>query len=255
MSDFYRRRRIMIKDSTALMMFFVGFVWSGAFVWPILANGVDDGSMMRGLAYFLTAVLGAGIIAGVIGLETGDVLGGFWERYHRQHRQAGTSPPDGGHLPRHGQIPTRATSGPSTTDCQIDPARIQITGDGVYAASYLELAARVRPDRLEVPRLRGALTKTTNIGAWDGGRLVGAVRVLSDGYTFSAVADIIVDPAYQGFGVGRRLMDAAFASALASNADGRLFVEALPECAGFFERVGCDRGRTGFVMTHRVASA
>ncbi|MDQ6738372.1 MAG: GNAT family N-acetyltransferase [Gemmatimonadota bacterium] len=234
----------MIKDSTALMTFFIGFVWSGAFLWPVLANGVDAGNMSRGLGYFLAAVLGAGIVSGLIGIETGNLLGGVWERYHREHRRApvssvashngvGPAPTFIAQSPR----PGRFASG-------IDPARIHVTRDGVYAASYVELAERVRPDLLEVPRLREALSKTTNIGAWDGGRLVGAVRVLSDGYTFTALADIIVDPEYQALGVGRRLM----AEALDTSAAGRLFVEARPECAGFFERVGCERRGAGFVM-------
>ena len=234
----------MIKDSTALMTFFIGFVWSGAFLWPVLANGVDAGNTPRGLGYFLAAVLGAGIVSGLIGLQTGNLLGGVWERYHREHRRVPVSSLAYYHgvPPAPTGIAHSARSGRFAPG--IDPATIHVTRGGVYAASYLELAERVRPDLLEVPRLREALSKTTNIGAWDGGRLVGAVRVLSDGYTFSALADIIVDPQYQALGVGRRLM----AEALDTSAGGRLFVEPRPECAGFFERVGCQRRGAGFVM-------
>jgi len=38
-----------------------------------------------------------------------------------------------------------------------------------------------------VSAAKAALTRTTNIGAWDDQRLVGAVRVLTDGYFFATV--------------------------------------------------------------------
>jgi len=54
-----------------------------------------------------------------------------------------------------------------------------------------------------------ALTRTTNIGAWDNDRLVGAVRVLTDGYFVATVPEILVDPDYQRRGIGRELMSRA----------------------------------------------
>src|SRR6185437_13630277 len=163
MSDFYRRRRVVIKDATALLTFFLGFVWSGAFVWPFLADQVDQGDMIRGLAYFLALVLGTGIVTGLIGLEAGNLLGGVWERYHKHHRGN-----DG-----------LALAGGSAAPARRDLSNVYYDEAGVYAASFIPLAERVRPFRYEMAKAREALAKTTNIGAWDGGRLVGAVRVLS----------------------------------------------------------------------------
>lgn len=245
MSDFYRRRRVVIKDATALLTFFLGFVWSGAFAWPFLANQVDQGDMIRGLAYFLSAVLGTGIVMGLIGLETGNLLGRVWERYHKHHRAyaiAGVSPTLAWAGPsRTESIPRRATS---TVPILRDVSNVYYDDAGVYAASFIPLAERVRPTRYEMAKAREALAKTTNIGAWDGGRLVGVVRVLSDGYTFSAIADILVDPDYQRRGIGRSLMQRA----LAVTPDARLFIEAQPDCIGFFENIGCERGPTGFIL-------
>lgn len=253
MSDFYRRRRVAIKDATALLTFFLGFVWSGAFVWPFLADQVDQGDMIRGLAYFLSAVLGAGIVTGLIGLEAGNLLGGVWERYHKHHR-------DGDEFAIVGGSPALAWAGagaiaPIRPRAERNvPARrvlseLYYDEAGVYAASFIPLAERVRPVRYEMAKVREALAKTTNIGAWDGGRLVGAVRVLSDGYTFSVIADILVDPDYQHLGIGRNLM----ARALAATPDARLLIEAQPECIGFFERIGCVRGPTGFTLSASAA--
>jgi GNAT superfamily N-acetyltransferase len=267
MSDFYRRRRIVIKDATALLTFFVGFFWSGAFVWPFLTDQLDQGDMARGLAYFLGAVLGTALLSGAIGLETGAILGGLWERYHRHHREFAS--PDGspmlawagaGGLPSAQRDATRvaratasyeSNSGPVAAlepggeSAPRDASNIYYTEAGVYTASFIPLAERVRPTRYSAPRVREALTRTTNIGAWDGAKLVGVVRVISDGYTFSALADLLVDPDYQRMGIGRTLMQRA----LAASPDSRLLIDGSPECAGFFRRVGADPGPSGFVMT------
>lgn len=249
MSDFYRRRRVIIKDATALLTFFIGFVWSGAFVWPVLANEVDRGDMILGLAYFLGMVFGAAVITGAIGLEAGNLLGRVWESYHRRHRGFALA----------GSARMLAWAGADVASPTQERAVVRVTRPargkdvssvyydeaGVYTASFIPLAQRVRPMQYEPPKVRAALARTTNIGAWDGARLVGVVRVLSDGYTFTAVADILVDPEYQHAGIGRALMQRALAVA----PDARLLIDAQPDCVRFFERIGCDRGPTGFLMT------
>ena len=44
--------------------------------------------------------------------------------------------------------------------------------------------------------------------AWHDGKLVGAARAISDGVISSAVYDVVVDPDYQGQGIGRQVMQA-----------------------------------------------
>ncbi len=44
--------------------------------------------------------------------------------------------------------------------------------------------------------------------AWDGDRLVGTARSLTDGAMYAHIATVVVDPRYQGLGVGERLMHA-----------------------------------------------
>ena len=95
---------------------------------------------------------------------------------------------------------------------------------------------------------KAALTRTTNIGAWDDQRLVGAVRVLTDGYFFATVAEILVDPDYRRRGIGRELMFRALASA----PRGTLFFGAQPPSVGFFEKLGCETGPAGMVMRHEA---
>jgi GNAT superfamily N-acetyltransferase len=246
MSDFYRRRRVVIKDATALLTFFLGFIWSGAFGWPFIADQVDQGDMIRGLAYFLSAVLGTGIVAGVLGLEAGNFFGSMWERYHRHHRMfasAGGSPALAWSSPV-SSVPGVSSATPIASRTR-NANNVYYTQAGVYAASFVPLAERVRPTRYDVPSMRSALARTTNIGAWDGPRLIGAVRLLTDGYTYSTVADILVDPEYQHLGIGRKLMQHALDAA----PDARLQIDARPECVAFYEHLGCQRGPTGFLLS------
>ena len=167
MSDFYRRRRVVIKDATALLTFFLGFVWSGAFAWPFLTNQLDQGDITRGLAYFLSVVLGTGILMGLIGLETGNLLGGLWERYHKHHRTFATA--GGSQLLAWASpipvVPPRAQpiAAPVAAP-RLNASSVYYDQAGVYTASFIPLAERVRPTRYEAHRVREALAKTTNIG-------------------------------------------------------------------------------------------
>lgn len=116
---------------------------------------------------------------------------------------------------------------------------------GFPVADFLELAARVWPREYDVSAAERALTQTTNLGAWDGSRLVGAVRLLTDGYFFATIPKILVDPEYERRGIGRALMREALRVA----PRGKVFLGAQPPAVGFFERVGCVRGPVGFVAT------
>jgi ribosomal protein S18 acetylase RimI-like enzyme len=116
--------------------------------------------------------------------------------------------------------------------------------DGFDTADYVALAKRVWPREYDVARIEDAILRTINIGAWDDARLVGAVRVLSDGYLFSTIPEILVEPPYQRRGIGRELMRRALEHA----PRGALFFGAQPQSIGFFERIGCTPGPVGFVL-------
>lgn len=126
---------------------------------------------------------------------------------------------------------------------------IRYSDSGFTADEFLVLAQRVWPGGYDVAAATSALTRTTNIGARDGKRLVGAVRVLTDGYFFATVPEILVDPDYQRRGIGSELMRRALARA----PRGALFFGAQPESVGFFERLGCEQGPAGMVMRQTPA--
>ena len=119
------------------------------------------------------------------------------------------------------------------------------------AARFLALVQRVWPRDYAPAAVAAALTRTQNFGAWDGERLVGACRLLTDGYLFATVPELLVDPAYQRQGIGRALLRAATAAA----PRGRLFLGAQPGNEPFFERVGLERGPVGFVARRERVAA
>jgi GNAT superfamily N-acetyltransferase len=115
---------------------------------------------------------------------------------------------------------------------------------------FIALAQRVSPGDYNARKTAAAVGKTVNITAWDGPRLVGVARVLSDGYFHATLADLFVDPDYRKRGVGRELMNRAFER----TPRGALFAGARRGSAPFFERLGCERGPAGFTM-HRAATS
>jgi GNAT superfamily N-acetyltransferase len=108
---------------------------------------------------------------------------------------------------------------------------------------FVDLAFRVWGKQIDVAQTAAALERTTNIGAWIEERLVGTVRVLSDGYLMSMVPEIMVDPATRRQGIGMQLLRAALDAA----PGGRLFLGAQPGNETFFEKAGFRRGPAGFV--------
>src|SRR5689334_10199124 len=80
----------------------------------------------------------------------------------------------------------------------------------VPISRFLGLAQRVWPRDYHAGLAQQALRRSLNITAWYGDNLVGCVRVLSDGYFFGTISEILIDPDYQRKGIGRRLMDLAW---------------------------------------------
>jgi len=111
------------------------------------------------------------------------------------------------------------------------------------ADEFLALAQRIWPRDYSVADASAALERTINLGAWDGTRLVGSIRILTDGYFFATIPEILVDPDYQRRGIGQRLMELALERA----PRGKLAFGAQPQSVAFFDRIGCERKLTSFV--------
>lgn len=125
---------------------------------------------------------------------------------------------------------------------------MEAAGEVVYdeepdlgAEEYLRLAAPLWPGRRSPELAQEALAATINVTARIDGRLVGAARILTDGYFFGVIPDVVVDPSVRGRGIGRRLMERAWSLSPTS-----LFLAALPGNEDFFEKLGWERSVAAF---------
>jgi ribosomal protein S18 acetylase RimI-like enzyme len=85
------------------------------------------------------------------------------------------------------------------------------------------------------------------VGAWDGERLIGFVRALSDGHLAAYVEDVIVNEEYRGGGVGEKLMRRLLEE-VGDVANVSLFCE--PAVVRFYEKSGFRR--TSYVLMQRT---
>lgn len=127
-------------------------------------------------------------MAGALGLWSGRVAGRLWEGRHKRHRVD----VDEEHDVRASGAPSHGTP---VDDAQDIALGLTFRAFGVEVDQFLILLRRARPEALHEVRSATNLGRTWNIGAFDGARLAGAVRILSDG-RFSHVAELLVDPDY-----------------------------------------------------------
>ncbi len=85
------------------------------------------------------------------------------------------------------------------------------------------------------PGLGRAILGTPEFAAaWDGDRLVGTARSLTDGAMYAHIATVVVHPRYQGLGVGERLMHL-----LMDGRDGiRFGLSAAPGMDAWYRKLG-----------------
>jgi len=100
------------------------------------------------------------------------------------------------------------------------------------AEVFLDLAQKVWPGSYNKEMTQNALGKTVNVTAWNNDVLVGCVRILTDGYYFGTIPEILVMPEYQNSGIGKKLMELAWEASPTS-----LFFGAQPGNEVFFEKL------------------
>lgn len=76
------------------------------------------------------------------------------------------------------------------------------------------------------------------ITAWDGDRLVGVSRALTDFSFCCYLSDLAVDETYQRRGIGKRLIDETHAAA---GADTTLILLAAPAAKDYYPHIGMER--------------
>lgn len=77
------------------------------------------------------------------------------------------------------------------------------------AATFIAFVNQVWQGSYDVEKTQGALSKTINITTYDNELLVGCLRILTDGYYFGTITELLVLPEYQKQGVGSKLLQLA----------------------------------------------
>ena len=116
-------------------------------------------------------------------------------------------------------------------------------GEKLGAAEFLQFAAAVWPGSYDADKTRAALDTTVNITARDGGKLVGCLRILTDGYFFGTITELLVLPEYQRRGIGSALLRLA-----RENTPTLLYFGAQPEAEAFYEKNGCKRSLKSYII-------
>ena len=107
---------------------------------------------------------------------------------------------------------------------------------GLEAGAFLAFVNQIWPGEYDVEKTRAALAKTLNLTAYDGERLAGCLRILTDGCFFGTITELLVLPEYQGRGIGSRLLRLA-----REHSPTMLYFGAQPGLEGFYEKNGCRR--------------
>ena len=112
----------------------------------------------------------------------------------------------------------------------------KVGDESVKAGEFIPFVNRIWPGDYDADRTSAALSRTLNITAYDGPRLVGCLRILSDGYFFGTITELLVLPEYRRQGIGSRLLQLA-----KENAPTLLYFGSQPGLEGFYEKNGCQR--------------
>ena len=111
------------------------------------------------------------------------------------------------------------------------------------ASVFIPFVQEVWPGSYDPERTEDALARTLNITAYDGGVLVGCLRILTDGYYLGTITELLVLPEYQRQGVGSRLLQLA-----KENTPTTLYFGSQPGAEGFYEKNGCPKGLQSYVI-------
>ncbi|WP_195985590.1 GNAT family N-acetyltransferase [Clostridium sp. D33t1_170424_F3] len=117
---------------------------------------------------------------------------------------------------------------------------------GLRADVFIEMANQVWPGSYDTKLMQEAIGRTINVTAWDHQKLIGCVRILTDGYLFGTISEILVLKEYQKQGIGKELMRRAINISPTS-----LFFGAQPEAVGFYEKLKLEKSLQSFYVNKK----
>ena len=72
--------------------------------------------------------------------------------------------------------------------------KYKVNDQELNASMFITFVNRVWPGDYDVDKTQAALSRTLNITAYDEKELVGCLRILSDGYYFGTITELLVLP-------------------------------------------------------------
>jgi len=89
------------------------------------------------------------------------------------------------------------------------------------------------------------------VTAWDGDRLIGFARALSDGVYRATIWDVVIHPKYQGAGLGRKLVQTVLSHPNVCRAE-RVYLMTTHQ-QSFYERIGFEQNTSTTMVLHNQA--
>ena len=114
------------------------------------------------------------------------------------------------------------------------------------ASFFISFVNQIWQGDYDIERTQAALSKTINITAYDGNVLVGCLRILSDGYYFGTITELLVLPQYQKQGIGSKLLQLA-----KDNTPTMLYFGSQPEAEKFYEKNGCQKSLQSYMINRK----
>lgn len=111
------------------------------------------------------------------------------------------------------------------------------------AITFIPFVNQIWQGDYDIERTQCALSRTRNITAYDNKMLIGCLRILTDGYFFGTITELLVLPEYQKQGVGSKLLQLA-----KENTPTMLYFGAQPEAEGFYEKSGCQKSLQSYLI-------
>ena len=119
----------------------------------------------------------------------------------------------------------------------------KIDDKNLDVSMFISFVNQVWQGNYDVEQTRLALSKTLNITAYDNKKLVGCLRILSDGYYFGTITELLVLPDYQNKGIGSQLLQLA-----KKNTPTMLYFGSQPGIEAFYEKNGCQRSLQSYII-------
>lgn len=119
----------------------------------------------------------------------------------------------------------------------------KVNDQGLKADVFIPFVNKVWKGQYDIEKTESALSKTLNITAYDADMLVGCLRILTDGYFFGTITELLVLPEYQNHGIGSKLLQLARAASPTM-----LYFGAQPGVELFYEKNGCEKSLQSYMI-------